>query len=278
MRTPHFHAVIAYPSQTAIFFAMIVNTRRLFARLLRAMQVNAVCDVGSMDGADALMFRSVLNRASIYAFEPNPENFRLMQADPALRQHNIQLAPFAATNYDGVGEFFLVKADYSQPHHRRGMSSLHRRSEESQLSAVISVKTTRLDTFLADKHPPDARLALWIDVEGKGYEVIEGAAGIAGQVHLLHVEVETSPCIGSNQRLYPEVKALLEGLGFRELATDQAHTQIQLNALFVRRALPVGMRLRVSNWLARARLRHWVVNVVREMCPACYRRLRARRS
>jgi FkbM family methyltransferase len=251
---------------------MIVNTRRLFARLLPVMQISAVCDVGSMNGADALMFRNVLNAASIYAFEPNPENFRLMQADPALRQHNIRLVPFAATNYDGDAEFFLVKADYSSHHAWRGMSSLYRRSGGAELSAVIDVRTTRLDTFLADQSPHGARFALWIDTEGKAYEVIEGAVGIVEQVHLLHVEVETSPCIGSNQKLYPEVKALLHELGFVELATDQAHTQIQFNALFVRSKLPAAMQFRVSAWLALARLRRCVINAIREICPGCIRR------
>jgi len=253
---------------------MIVNTRRLFAQLLPVMQISAVCDVGSMNGADALMFRDVLKQASIYAFEPNPENFRLMQADPALRQHNIRLVPFAATNYDGDAEFFLVKADYSSHHARRGMSSLYRRSEGAELSAVIDVRTTRLDTFLADETPHDARLALWIDTEGKAYEAIEGAIGVAAQVQLLHVEVETSPCIGSNQKLYPEVKALLREIGFVELATDQARTQIQFNALFVRSELPAGLRLRVKTWLALARLRRCVGYAIHKICPGCIGRLR----
>jgi FkbM family methyltransferase len=273
-----FGEVIACPPAVEIDFAMVVNTRRLFARLLRVMRIGAVCDVGSMNGADALMFRHALRRASVYAFEPNPENFRLMQADPALREHDIQLVPFAATNYDGEAEFFLVKADYTVRNDRRGMSSLYRRSDESQLSAVIPVRTTRLDTFLADKSSPDTRWAFWIDTEGKAYEVIEGATAVAGQVHLLHVEVETSPCIGSNQKLYPDVKALLQALGFVELATNQAHTQTQFNAVFVRRDLPAGMRFRVSKWLALARLRHWAIKAIRDICPACIRRFRARRS
>jgi hypothetical protein len=36
---------------------MIVNTHRLFATLLSRMQISAVCDVGSMNGADARLAR-----------------------------------------------------------------------------------------------------------------------------------------------------------------------------------------------------------------------------
>ena len=50
----------------------VVSTRRLFARLLRTFDVETVCDVGSMDGADARVFRRQLPDAHILAFEPNP--------------------------------------------------------------------------------------------------------------------------------------------------------------------------------------------------------------
>jgi len=256
---------------------MIVNTRRLFARLLSRMQISTVCDVGSMNGADAVAFSAAAPQSSIYAFEPNPVNFRLMAANPAIHERNIRIVPLAATNCDGEAEFFLVEADYSQRDLRRGMSSLYRRSGEWAPVAVVPVKTARLDTFLADKCPPGARLALWIDTEGKAYEVIEGLAGVAEHVHLLHVEVETSPCIGANQRLYPEVKTLLQRLGFAELATDSAPSQEQFNALFVRCNPSTGLTLQVRTWLVRARLRYLVVALVGRLCPACLRRYAAMR-
>jgi hypothetical protein len=124
----------------------------------------------------------------------------------------------------------------------------------------------------------DARLALWIDTEGKACEVIEGARGVAAQVCLVHVEVETRPIISPDQKLYPEVKALLDEFGFLELATDQARSSVQFNALFVRRALPTGLRLHMYAWLALFRVRRCIGTVVLAICPACMRRLHSLRS
>jgi FkbM family methyltransferase len=256
---------------------MIVNTQRLFARLLPAMQINSVCDVGSLNGADALAFRNAVPGSRVYAFEPNPENFRRMEANPVFHERDIQVVSLAATNYDGEAEFFLVEADYALRDDRRGMSSLYRRPDEAP-AAVVRINTTRLDTFLADKCRSDVRLALWIDAEGKGYEVIEGIAGVVQHVHLLHVEVETAPCIGMNQKLYPEVKALLHRLGFTELATDQARSHAQFNVLFVRHDLGAGMQFRVTAYLAWARLRRLVTGTLWRFCPACVRRLQIMRS
>jgi FkbM family methyltransferase len=199
---------------------LIVNTQRLFAGLLSGLRINVICDVGSMNGADALGFRDAISDSSIYAFEPNPQNFRQMQMDQVFVDRNIQLVPLAATNVDGDAELFLVDADYTRRDFRRGMSSLYKRPGEQGAAMPVRVKTTRLDTFLLDKCRPDARLALWIDTEGKAYEVIEGMTGIADRVQLLHVEVEAMPCIGTTQRLYSEVKTLLNELGFAECATD----------------------------------------------------------
>lgn len=253
---------------------MIVNTHRLFVRLLPRLQISSVCDIGSMDGADALIFRDAAPTSSVYAFEANPENYRLMEANRALQQHNIQPVPLAVTDYDGTAEFFLVAA-----HCGRGLSSLHQRSSEwASPAGVVEVKTTRLDTFLADKSRPDDRLALWIDAEGKAYEVLRGTTGVAKQVHLLHVEVETSACIGVDQKFYSDVKALLQQLGFAEFATDQAHSDIQFNALFLRSDLSAKLWFQTRMWLLCARLRYMIVQAVRKVCPACLRRYRAKRS
>lgn len=251
---------------------MIVNTRRLFGTLLRGMQINMVCDIGSMNGADALAFRAAAPAARIYALEPNPENFRRMQANPLLQQQRIEPLAVAATDFDGEAEFFVVEADASEQI-RRGMSSLYRRSDAwSTSSRAVRVQAARLDTLLTEVCGPQTRLALWIDTEGKAYEVVAGAAGLARQIWMLHVEVETSPCIAAEQRLYPDVKALLRRLGFEELASDQAHGRPQLNVLFVRVDRGAALRARTMLGLVHARLRYLLVAALTGLCPACVRR------
>jgi FkbM family methyltransferase len=256
---------------------VVVNTPRLFGTLLRRMHIDVVCDIGSMNGAEALAFRDAVPQADIYALEPNPENFRRMQANPLMQRGHIQLLAAAATNFDGTTDFFVVDADPSE-HTRRGMSSLYRRSDAwSAASHTVRVKAARLDSLLADRCRAHASLALWIDTEGKGYEVIEGCAGLARRIAMLHVEVETSPCIAAEQKLYPQVRALLERQGFRELATDQPRSRPQFNALYVRADQRGATRARTSFALAGARLRYLLVAFLMSVCPVCVRRYHGRR-
>src|SRR5687768_4479305 len=183
---------------------MQVNTRELFLELLPLLDADTVCDVGSMNGAEALAFRRALPRARVLAFEPNPANLHRMRADARLATAGIEILAAAATNHDGESPFFLVKANYEAAHDRRGMSSLYERAEPALRDARITVPAARLDSIL--ETAAAGRLALWLDVEGKAFEALEGATGLFGQVRLVHVEVETRPCIAARQKLYPEVR------------------------------------------------------------------------
>jgi FkbM family methyltransferase len=254
---------------------MVLNTRRMFVALLPQLGIDTVCDVGSMNGAEALVFRRAVPRARVFAFEPNPGNLRLMQSDARMRDNAIEIVPVAVTDYDGEALFHLVKADYSAAHDRRGMSSLYERAEPGLRDRSVMTRTARLDTILGERQRDGRRIAMWIDVEGKAFEALTGALGILDEVQLLHVEVETRACIGAAQKLHPEVTALLASAGFFELATDRAPREEQFNALFLRSDLSPSERSRVARLARRNRARRWLVEALRRTCPGCVRRLRS---
>ena len=253
---------------------MRLNTKRVFLDLLPRFAVDTVCDVGSMNGAEARAFRAVLPAARVIAFEPNPMNLRLMAADARLRDRGIDIVPLAISDRDGEAPFFLVKADYAAAHDRRGMSSLYERAVPELRDGAVTARTARLDSVLArsDAARP-RRIAMWIDVEGKSFEAIQGARGVLAETLLLHVEVETEPCIGASQKLHADVDALLESEGFVQIASDRRPREPQFNALYVRRDLRTRQRLSLRTSLLRHRARWLAGNTLRKFCPGCLRRL-----
>jgi FkbM family methyltransferase len=254
---------------------LIVDTRRLFLRLLRTFEIDTVCDVGSLDGSDALRFRRVLPAAEIIALEPNPRNFELLSANRGLRDHRIRALPLAASDSDSDAPFFVVEADYSARGNPafRGMSSLHRRSDGSQLAEIVPVRTVRLDSLLVGGGGGGGRIALWIDTEGMAFETISGAAGVLARTQLLHVEVETKPCIGATQRLLPDVEQMLIEAGFVLLATDEPRTSMQLNALFVPASLLRTKAAKIRWHLKSGQIRRHVRRAVMPILPTRLRRL-----
>jgi FkbM family methyltransferase len=254
--------------------APVVSTRHLFARLLRTLDVKTVCDVGSMDGTDAEFFRRRLPDANILALEPSPRNYALMRQDERLHALGIRVFPFAASDQESLAPFFVVHAEYEEGKNRypRGMSSLHRRSDDSLLAEVVPVRTVRLDRLLTDERLADGALAFWIDTEGMAYEVIRGAQGVLTNTRLLHVEVETTPCIGVNQHLFSDVLRWLEEAGFELLATDEPRGYRQFNALFVRGDFLRNRAAPIRAWLALAWLRRGATRIVLRSIPPRIRR------
>lgn len=241
------------------------------------MRVDVVCDVGSLNGADALRFRRAAPNADIIAFEPNPENYQAMLATPALRRAAVATLPYAAAERDGEAEFYVVPVAGPEHLARRGMSSLYQRSEPERRGKAVRVSTRRLDGILAARNIEGKRIALWIDAEGAAYEVLQGATGILDRVSLIHVEVETAPCIGATQKLHGDVAALLAGLGFCELATDCRTDSLQFNALYVRRGLPAKLRAQLAYHARFQQMKSWLINMVLAVCPARLRHFLLRR-
>lgn len=247
---------------------MIVNTRRLFCRLLRTLDIATVCDVGSLDGDDALRFRRVLPGATILALEPNPKNFALMAADDRLRDERVRVLPVAASDRRAEAPFFVIEADYARGRDlaRRGMSSLHQRSDWTRLSSVAQVQTARLDELLAESAEAGP-IALWIDAEGAAFEVICGASGVLRSTAMIHVEVETAPVIGAAQKVFADVEQALRDAGFVLLATDQQPDVLQFNALFVSDAASRAKLAEIARLAHYERLRRRVTRKLVHFMP-----------
>jgi FkbM family methyltransferase len=246
---------------------LIVNTRRLFCRLLRTFDVATVCDVGSMDGDDALRFRRVLPSASILALEPNPNNFALMAADDRLGHERIRVLPVAASDRRAKAPFFVIDANYARGRDlaRRGMSSLHERSDWTRLSSVVQVQTVRLDELLAAESSGAGPIALWIDAEGAAFEVPEGRA-----IALCRCgRSATKPFCDATHRtagFESCERALLEA-GFVLLATDQQPDVLQFNALFVSAAASRAKLAEVARQAHYERLRRRVTRTIVHFMP-----------
>ena len=206
-----------------------MGTKTLFKLLLRRIKPELVCDVGSMDASDALAFRRILPKARILAFEANPANAVVLQNDPILAAAGIGVVQQAVWNHDDTLTFYLeqLAENGAAGDIRRGISSTRPRQDNSLGASQVVVPAVRLDTFVGRMDPVPRSIALWIDVEGGAFEVIEGIGGIADRVALIHVEVETKP-FWVGQRLAGQVMDLARLLGFIPLGRGRHPDQHDL--------------------------------------------------
>lgn len=137
-------------------------------------------------GANLGWYSVVLDRlhggtVEIFAFEPDPLNFGLLQENLALNRAS-SVRPFALALSDRRGESGL---------HRYRDINLGRHSLEDlpDSGAATPVPTERLDAFLTDQQRQDRPVELLkVDVEGHEPAVIRGAEATLRRTRLLVLE------------------------------------------------------------------------------------------
>jgi FkbM family methyltransferase len=124
-------------------------------------------DVGANIGYFSVIAASAVGtRGRVHSFEPDPENFALLERNRALnglegmRCHAVAVA-------DRIGEAVLHRSASN----RGGHSLL----EKPGLAGELRVPVTRLDVVLADEPPPRI---VKIDVQGGDLAVLEGMEGL----------------------------------------------------------------------------------------------------
>jgi FkbM family methyltransferase len=205
----------------------IVNSEFLFRSLAKRLGAEVICDVGAFDCFHSRRFRAT--GARVIALEANPVNFDVLARDASLAAAGIELFNYAAWNRDEEITFNVIEATARDVAWRKMISSIRERApDNSYASRPVAVRAVRLDSFLTDVlAAPASTIALWIDVEGAAYEVLEGIDGIRDRVCLVHVEVETC-AFWQGQRLWPEIEALMGRLGFTPIARRPGDEQFDV--------------------------------------------------
>src|SRR5207253_3478556 len=116
------------------------------------------------------------------------------------------LETFAVGNENGITTFYVKTPLLTTGAY--GTSSILKPPEQSHYSiSTIEVPLRRLDGI--DSISASTKIALWIDVEGAGYLVLEGLAGIAHKTQIVHIEVETKSWF-EREKLAPDVMRLMD--------------------------------------------------------------------
>lgn len=208
-----------------------VNTEILFKLLLKYLKPKTVCDIGTMDASHSLIFRKVLPRSKLYAFEANPYNAQAIRNNKIVSDAGIQLNELAISDKEGEITFNIQVDNVETDSWQKGASSILKRKEDESGNNV-SVKTSRLDKVLDVKI--DNEIFLWIDVEGAAFEVLKGASNIIENILLAHVEVETRE-IWKGQHVRKDVDELMDSYGFRGIARGKF--DIQHDVVYIKNEL-----------------------------------------
>jgi hypothetical protein len=148
---------------------------------LPALHPKVIYDLGANVGVSSLFFTSLFPKATIYGFEPLPENFEVCLLNYRSIPNSSQVFPWAIGSKTGQAVF-----DCKNDSRGGRLESTH---QDPNLETVAQIQVKIISvTDLIEKEglpPPDL---LKIDVEGAEYDVLEGLAGYADSVRSIYLE------------------------------------------------------------------------------------------
>jgi FkbM family methyltransferase len=141
-----------------------------------------VVDVGANIGIySVVLAKFVEKQGHVFAFEPAPDNVKLLRKTIKLNQFdNITVTQKAISNKPGIASFYLVD----------GISS-HSLMDYGKSINKIDVEVESLDNFFQDYEKPIDFIK--IDAEGYDFKVILGMQNIISKTQNLKIFVEFDP-------------------------------------------------------------------------------------
>ena len=189
------------------------QTTQLFQQILKPGMT--VVDIGAHIGYYTLLAAGIIGPSGrVYAFEPDPTNFELLEFNALQNGYDkIRLTRKAVSSHLGASTLYLTSLD-------TGRHSLVR--HDIPLKGVETVETITLDGFFEDEGWPTVDL-IKIDVEGVEPDVLEGMDELLVRCPGLQMIIEFNPPLLQNAGSEPmAVLQKLQSYGFElEIIYDQ---------------------------------------------------------
>ncbi|MDZ4824705.1 MAG: FkbM family methyltransferase [Flavobacteriales bacterium] len=186
-------------------------------------KINVVIDIGANRGQSIDFFLSLNPSCTLYAIEPNPTLFALLEAKYKPNR-NIRLFNFGISDAAGHKMFFENALDYTSSFEELNMDSSYLQKKANVLGVkkenlVINqymVKTLTLSDFIRHAEITTPIDVVKMDTEGHEYHCIAGAFSHQHTIRFIQLEHHNDDMY-RNKFSFDEITKLLEANGFEEM-------------------------------------------------------------
>jgi len=200
------------------------NLDENFFKLLKTLDINSLIECGANEASASMLANSMGLKA--LAIEANPETFQ--KVTPPSKK-DFEKLNFGLSDKECLLKFYTPVEDSTAGY------ATFKPSKDIEYQ-VSSIQVKRLDKLLEPTRYTDSPFALWIDVEGMQFEVLNGALETLKNQNckMIKIEVEDAELFGEQRWLSREVVNFLEKLDYVLIHRD-FENGIQYNLLFLRR-------------------------------------------
>ncbi len=164
-------------------------------------KITNIVDVGANIGTICIPAckRQIIKNA--FAFEPDPKNYTLLQANIALNnlQNSIESFNFALGEKENESVNLLLSADNYGDNRVSSMQNIHKAEK-------ITIKSKSLDSMNLNLEYKET--LIWVDVQGYESFVLRGAKGVLSNKPLLAIEF--APEMMKENRSFQDLVSILE--------------------------------------------------------------------
>ncbi len=161
--------------------------------------IKNIIEIGSLNGNDALFFKTCFPESNVYCIEGLPDNY------------NTYLK-----NLTNITPINIVIADYDGEitYHKKNVNGIHgilnRGDEYGTETITLECKTIKT---LCNDYNIQSIDFVKIDVEGATYEILNGMSEMLDTIKIMHIETESYPFF-KGQKLHDEVADYLTNKDF----------------------------------------------------------------
>ncbi len=179
---------------------------------------DVVLDIGAYVGYYTMLASKIVgDEGKIFAFEPDPENFKNLEINIKKNNcHNVELVKAAVCDKTGSMKLYLNKSDRSE-------NTLY----GSNIEDSITVKTIKLDDYFKNR---DNRVNfIKIDIEGAERRAFEGMEFILEKNRQIKIFTEINPRALENSGFSAkDYVQLLIGMGFSLYKINESQKKVEI--------------------------------------------------
>ncbi|HZD36613.1 MAG TPA: FkbM family methyltransferase [Nitrososphaeraceae archaeon] len=183
------------------------------ARLLKPHQVKGIIDAGAYHGEMSRRFKTAFPFASIYAFEPYPETFALLEEN-VHDLSNVRIFNLAISSHTGTSNFYINFRSYTNSLLPRSKWGEIYHFEQTTPVGSCEVRLVTLDDWREQFDIEDGIDIVKLDIQGGELEALRGAPDLlSSTVKLVYSEIQFVP-LYEGACLYFELASFLEKIDF----------------------------------------------------------------
>lgn len=174
-------------------------------------EIKNIVEIGSLDGQDALFFKSKYPEANVFCIEGLPDNYNTYLKDLT----TITPINTVVADYDGIITY-----------HKKKINGIHSILDRGQIygSETLQLECHTMKT-ICNKYQINSLDLVKIDVEGATYEILNSMGDMIKKIKIMHIETESYPFF-ENQKLHDVVVDYLIKKNFTMVDISYAYINV----------------------------------------------------